>query len=159
MLSSAIPSVWRSDGLLFVAFAWVDVPSPFNLTEFAWRLLLDFYSDDPQVKQTATISMIEEGQVPIQECRDIIKGQRCLVVINGLRSTQDWDFIQAAFELQQYISSTIVVITNEENVAMHCVQNKKKQVLNIRCLQGDAALNLFEKVCLLPNLAWTKKSF
>jgi hypothetical protein len=155
MLSSAVPL--RRDH--FVAFAWVDVPSPFNLTEIAWCLLLDFFSDDPQGKQSATISMMEEGHIPIPECCDIIERKRCLIVINGLRSAQDWDLIQTTLKLYSHIASTIVVITTDEKVAMHCVQNKDREaVLNIRSLDGDVALNLLETVCVLPNLALTEQS-
>uniref|UniRef100_M8B759 Putative disease resistance RPP8-like protein 2 n=2 Tax=Aegilops tauschii TaxID=37682 RepID=M8B759_AEGTA len=55
----------------FTAYSWVDVPHPFNLTEFSRRLLLDFHSDDLQAKETAIVGIIE-GQDPIQGCRNII---------------------------------------------------------------------------------------
>jgi GTP-binding protein EngB required for normal cell division len=153
MLRSAGPAKTSSIGIgdTFTAFGWVDVPSPFNLTEFAWRLLLDLYSDDPQAKQTAAVSMMEEGQVPILECCKIFHDIRCLVVIDDLRSMQDWDLIKATFLSEPSNCSTIVVITNEEKVAMHCVENDKNQVANIRSLKTDVALNLLKKVCLLPK--------
>ena len=44
-------------------------------------------------------------------------------------------------------------MTNEEKVAMHCVQNDKNRVVNIRRLEADAALNLLEKVCLFTPQA------
>jgi len=51
MLHSVGPKTSSFDiSVPFTAFGWVDIPSPFNLTEFAWRLLVDFYSDDPQAK-------------------------------------------------------------------------------------------------------------
>lgn len=128
----------------FISFGWVDVPHPFNLTEFSWRLLLDLHSNDPQAKETAAVSMME-GQDPIQECSNkFLRGRKCLVVIDGLRSMQDWDLIRATF-LSETITSTIVVITNDAKVAMHCVENNKGRVLNIRRLKADAPLNLLMK--------------
>jgi hypothetical protein len=131
------------------AFAWVDVPSPFNLTDFAWRLLLDFYSDDPHAKESAAVSMVEEGrQVLILECRKILRTGKCLVVMDGVHSKQDWDLIKDTF-LAEPIKGTIVVITNEEEVAMHCAENDKSRAINVTRLNANAALSLFEKVCLL----------
>jgi hypothetical protein len=131
------------------AYVWVDVPSPFNLTDFAWRLLLDFYSDDPHAKESAAVSMVEEGrQEPILECHKILHTGRCLVVMDGLRSKQDWNLIKDTF-LAKDIKATIVVITNEEEVAMHCAENDKWRAINITRLNANAALSLFEKVCLL----------
>ncbi|KAG0516345.1 hypothetical protein BDA96_10G354000 [Sorghum bicolor] len=151
MLDSAGPKTSLFDSssdTLFEAFGWVDVaPScQFNLTEFAWHLLLDLCSDDPQAKEIAAVSMVEEGcQVPIRECCKILQEIRCLVVIDGLHSTQDWDLIKATF-LSKPIKSTIVVITIEEKVAMHCVENDKSRVTNIRRLEADVALSLLEKI-------------
>ncbi|RLN08372.1 hypothetical protein C2845_PM11G20380 [Panicum miliaceum] len=119
-------------------FGWVDVPDPFNLTEFSWRLLLDFHSDDPQAKETAAVSMME-GQDPILECCKFLREEECLVVIDGLRSTQDWDLIKATF-LSEPTEGTIVVITNEAKVAVHCVENNENKVLNVRRLEADDAV-------------------
>jgi hypothetical protein len=133
------------------AFAWVDIPSPFSLTEFAWRLLLAFYYDDPQARETAAVSMMEEGrQVPILDCCKILRTGLCWVVMDGLRSKQDWDLIKTTF-LAEDIQATIVVITNEEEVAIHCVENVKERAINITRLEANVALRLLEKVCLLPQ--------
>lgn len=157
MLHSAGPYLnWRpyqaSSWRPYQAFGWVDVPSPFNLSEFAWRLLLDLYSDDPQAKQTAAISsMTEEGQDPILECCKILREMTCFVVIDGLCSMQEWDLIKATLLSNEtggrQIDGRIVVITTEQKVAKHCVENDKDAVV-IRRLEADTALHLYEKVCI-----------
>lgn len=135
----------------FKSFGWVDVHHPFNLTDFIWHLLLDFHSDDPQAKETAAIGMME-GQDPIQACSKFLREEECLVVIDGLRSTQDWDLIKATL-LAEPIRGTIVVITNEAKVARHCVEHDEKKIVNIRRLEAYAALDVLEnKVCLLPSI-------
>ena len=121
----------------------MDVPCPFNLTDFSWRLLLDFHSDDPQAKETAAVSMME-GQDPILECCKFLQKEECFVVIDGLRSTQDWDLIKATL-LSEPAKGTIIVITNEAKVAAHCVENNENRVLNVRRLEADDAV--LEKVC------------
>lgn len=132
-------------------YSWVDVPSPFNLAEFARRLFLDFHSDDCQAKQTAAIGMVE-GQDPIQGCRKILAEGKCLVVIDDLRSEEDWDMIKAAF-LPHLRSgdSAMVVITSQPTVARRCVMNDESKMVNIKGLHANAAFLLFKKVCLLPE--------
>jgi len=127
------------------SFGWVDVPDPFDLTDFSWRLLLDFHSDDPQAKENAAVSMME-GEDPILECCKFLQKEECFVVIDGLRSTQDWDLIKATF-LSEPAKGTIIVITNEAKVAAHCVENNENRVLNVRRLEADDAV--LEKVCFL----------
>lgn len=128
----------------------MDVSHPFNLTEFSWCLLLDLCSDDPQAREAAAVGMME-GQDPIQECRKFLREQKCLVVIDGLCSTQEWDSIKVTF-LSEHIEGTIVVITNEAKVAMHCADNNKERVRNVISLKADASRFLLEKVCLLPSI-------
>lgn len=107
---------WRS---------WVDVPHPFNLMDFSWRLLLDFHSDDPQAKEAAAVGLME-GKDPIQECREFFHNkEEFLVIIDGLRSTQHWDMIKATY-LSEPIKCTVVVITNKAEVAVHCERDTNK---------------------------------
>ncbi|XP_047050340.1 uncharacterized protein LOC124655505 [Lolium rigidum] len=130
----------------FTMCSWVDVRHPLNLTDLSCHLLLDFHSDDPQAKEKAAIGIME-GQDPCQECRRIMCENRSLVVIDGLRTKEDWDLIKAAF-LPDSTNACIIVITNEETVAKHCVDNKEQQVVNVKCLEAHAALSLFKKITL-----------
>uniref|UniRef100_A0A8R7V929 NB-ARC domain-containing protein n=2 Tax=Triticum urartu TaxID=4572 RepID=A0A8R7V929_TRIUA len=93
-------------------YGWVDVHHPLILQDFCRRLLLDFYSDDLQAKETALVGMME-GQDPIQGCCKILSDKKCVVVIDGLQSTHDWDLIKPLF-MSQHSESHIILITNEE---------------------------------------------
>jgi hypothetical protein len=135
----------------FTMYSWVDVPHPFNLTDFSRCLLLDFHSDDIQAKEAAAVGIVQ-GQDPIQACRRILHEHKCLVVMDGLRSTDDWDLIKAAF-LPDSTESRIIVVTNEKKLAMHCV-HKEAQVVNVKGLNSHSALNLFNKVCFLLTMHW-----
>jgi hypothetical protein len=130
----------------FTMCSWVDVRHPFNLTDLSRHLLLDFHSDDFQANEKAAIGIME-GQDPVQECRRIMCQYRCLIVIDGLQSREDWDLVQAAFLLDS-TNACVIVITNEEKVAAHCVDNKENKVINVNGLEADAALSLFKKVCV-----------
>ena len=61
--------------------SWVDVPQPFNLMDFSWRLLLDFYSDDPKAKEAAAVGLME-GKDPIQECREFLCEEEFFVFVD-----------------------------------------------------------------------------
>uniref|UniRef100_A0A453A019 Disease resistance protein RPM1 n=4 Tax=Aegilops tauschii subsp. strangulata TaxID=200361 RepID=A0A453A019_AEGTS len=129
-------------------FSWVDVPHPFNLKDFCWRLLLDFRSDDLRAKKIAAVGIME-GEDPIQQCSKILREDECVVVIDGLRSTDDWDLIKAAV-LPDPITSHIIVIANAASVATHCV-DKEDRVIKINCLEAGMAIGPPIKGCIFSN--------
>lgn len=135
-------------------YCWVDVPQPFCLIELSRRLLLDFNSDDIQAKETMAISIIE-GKDPIQLCRDLLRRHiECsLIVLDGLQSMNDWDSLKAAFGWPELscCNGKLVVVTNEQSVARHCVGNNNRNVFNVKGLSDDDALHLFsQKVHIVP---------
>lgn len=134
--------------------SWVDVPETFDLTHLSRCLLIDFYSDDLEAKETVAAGMME-GQDPIQGCRKFLQEGNYFVVIDGLRSIHDWDLINEAL-LSRPIRGRIIVITDKESVAMHCVA-ASQDVINVKGLEPDAALELFTKVLSsLPSLLLLK---
>lgn len=113
---------WRS---------WVDVPNPFDLTDFSWRLLLDFYSDGPQVKETLAVDLMEGTIVdPIQVCRELLRNEECLVVIHGECYKEDWDSIKDTF-FSEHTQSIIVVNSFVESFNSYC----KPKVLRLASTQ------------------------
>ncbi|CAL4995261.1 unnamed protein product [Urochloa decumbens] len=118
----------------FEKFGWVDVSHPFNIRDFAWSLLLDLHSGSLQH------SSMLRFRDPIQECSDLLKEHACLIVIDGLQSTEEWDSIKAAlaFEHDQN-QSRIIVITIDESVATYCSDDW----WNVEVLEIDDALELF----------------
>ncbi|PUZ44337.1 hypothetical protein GQ55_8G079000 [Panicum hallii var. hallii] len=66
-----------------------------------------------------------------------------LVVIDNLESTEKWDSIRNAL-VSRPSKSVIIVITNDESIALHCA-DKKELVFNVRCLEVRAAIELFKK--------------
>lgn len=129
--------------------SWVDVPHPFRLMEFSRRLLLGFYSKDLHAQETAAIDIME-GQDTIQACCHILQQYKCVIIIDGLRSTHHWDSIKAAFLSEPTQSSSIIVITTEETVATHCTPDKCK-VHNIKGLDAKDALRLFKEIAGVPQ--------
>uniref|UniRef100_A0ACD5TCZ3 Uncharacterized protein n=1 Tax=Avena sativa TaxID=4498 RepID=A0ACD5TCZ3_AVESA len=109
----------------FKEYHWVDVSHPFNLRDFSRSLLSDHHSEKD----------------PIKECRELLSKPQCLVIIDDLRSKEEWDSIQDAL-LSTSSASTIIVITTEAKVATYCTNNEDR-VFNVKGLEVVAATELF----------------
>ncbi|WVZ50525.1 hypothetical protein U9M48_001771 [Paspalum notatum var. saurae] len=121
----------------FKKFGWVDVSHPFNIRDFSWRLLLDLYSGSLQHGSMLRI------RDPIQECCRLLKRYSCLIVIDGLQSTEEWDSIKTALSIKDNNQdrSRIIVIANEERVASHC----SRHWWSVEGLEIEDAVELFKK--------------
>ena len=138
----------RRDSDQFIKYGWVDVSHPFNLRDFSGSLLLGFHSVSLQTKDAYRATMRIKD--PIQECHMFMKKYPCLVVINNLQSTEEWDLIEASL-VSRPSKTVIIVLTTEASIATHCAHSKE-DVLNVKGLEADAAFSLFkEKVCLLAR--------
>ncbi|CAL4981567.1 unnamed protein product [Urochloa decumbens] len=122
---------------MFDKYGWVHVSHPFNLRDFSRSLLLDFHS-----LSTEPVEMKD----PIQECHRLLKEHRCLVVIDDLWSTEEWDLIQPAL-VSRHSKSVIIVITTEERMAVYCADNEEV-VFNVKGLESEASFGLFKKEVL-----------
>uniref|UniRef100_A0A8R7K5Y2 NB-ARC domain-containing protein n=2 Tax=Triticum urartu TaxID=4572 RepID=A0A8R7K5Y2_TRIUA len=132
------------DVVEFQRHSWVDVPVPFNLEVFSRCLLVSFRSEDLQAEEIAVVGMMG-GPGLTQECCKFLRENDCLVVINDLQSTHDWDLIKTAF-LSEPVKGCILIITNESSVATHCVE-EEDGVLNIEDLKAHTMLHPLIKDC------------
>ncbi|CAO2146643.1 unnamed protein product [Urochloa humidicola] len=116
---------------IFVRCAIVSAPHPFDIMDFCQSLVLCFKLEAQE----------EEGIVAL--CWKYLEEHRCLLVIDRLRSKEDWDLIDANL-ISRALKSFIIVITREESVARHCATSDDA-VCIVKGLQADAAIRLFEK--------------
>jgi hypothetical protein len=125
----------------FNKFSWVDILHPFNLRNFAWSLISEFESDSPQQNGISN---------PIQGCRKLLGEHRCLVVVDGLQTIEEWDLIRQSL-VPKSSKSVIVVITTDATMAMHCA-NREEAMYNVKSLEGHEACELFKtEVCFLTR--------
>ena len=133
--------MYDSSNRIFTMYSWVDVSHPFNLRNLAWSLLSQLQSDSPQQNGISN---------PIQEFHELLEKHRCLVVIDGLQSTDEWDLIRH-YLVSTHCRSIIVVITTEASIAIHCA-NREEAMYNVKSLEDDEARDLFKKeVCFLAR--------
>jgi ABC-type proline/glycine betaine transport system ATPase subunit len=129
----------------FEEYGWVSLShiQPFNLRDFSRSLLLDFQSESLQTKENAPSRSMVRTKDAIQKCCELLSTHRCLVIIDGLQSIQEWDSIQSSLVSRHTRSkSFIIVITTESSVATYCA-DKETLVFNVKPLQADAAFDLF----------------
>lgn len=101
------------EGHMFVKYGWVDVSYPFNMREFSQSLRQELNKSDS----------IQANIDPIEECCQLLKAHRCLLVIDGLQSTQEWHVIQAVL-ISQQSKSVIIVISNEAIITSNRAQQR-----------------------------------
>ncbi|CAL4895594.1 unnamed protein product [Urochloa decumbens] len=141
--SSIVRHVYCSEVLArrcsnFERFGWVSVSHPLNVRDLSRSLLLDLHSES---LQQCSLLRIKD---PVQECRDLLHEQRCLIVIDGLQSMEEWNLIKAVLALgvtESSLMSRIIVITNEESIATSCATT----TWNVKGLEFDEILNLVKK--------------
>ncbi|KAI5012241.1 hypothetical protein ZWY2020_024375 [Hordeum vulgare] len=139
-------------GILFQKYGWVDVSHPFNLWNFSRILLSNLGSEYLQAGETEDLCTMGSRN-PIVECREILKKHRCLVVIDGLQSTEEWDLIKANLVSGSHRQNVIIAVTIEQEMASHCRGVKGELVFNVKGLEADTAFELFKKVSKKSEVA------
>jgi hypothetical protein len=126
--------------------SWVDVPDPLDLKVFAQRLFLNYHSDDIRAEKITEVGKKGEAGL-IEWCREFLSEEKdhhyYVVVIYGLQSKDDWDLIQSKFFSSKTATrkGCILVITNEESVATHCVKDHTHLVaFNSKDLKADPSI-------------------
>ncbi|CAN6177580.1 unnamed protein product [Urochloa humidicola] len=126
-------------------YGWVDVSHPFNLMDLSRCLLLSLHSESVQAMETSYYGNIG-SENPIVQCQKMLKQNRCLVVIDGLQCTKEWDLIKAGLGSGYHDRTLFIIITNDEKVARHCCGDKGEFVFNVTGLDPDAAFHLFGQI-------------
>ncbi|KAJ1274745.1 hypothetical protein BS78_05G084800 [Paspalum vaginatum] len=119
----------------FDKYGWVNASHPFNLKDLSWRLLVDLHPESLDPEHYGT-------QDPIKKCHELLCTHRCLIVIDGLQFTREWDLIKDALVTTGNSGSLIIVITNEKSVASNCANTV---IFNVKSLEHGEAFDLFKK--------------
>lgn len=129
----------RSD---FIRRAWANVSDPFNGDGLSQDIAKGL-KDRRRLPKP-------KGLTPIQFLKRLLfELERYLVVIDDLKSVQQWDFINDNITSNMPGKSCVVVITANESIATYCAQGSNSAVYRVKGIEADTALRLFEeKVCM-----------
>ncbi|RCV39004.1 hypothetical protein SETIT_8G187600v2 [Setaria italica] len=113
----------------FGSSAVVSASRPFDIMNFCQDLVDDLKPP--------------EGEDIFHRIWKHLEEKQCLIIIDDLRSKEDWDLIEGKLILRAS-KSCIIVITREESVARHCATSDHA-VCRVKGLEAEAARSLFEK--------------
>uniref|UniRef100_A0ACD6A012 Uncharacterized protein n=1 Tax=Avena sativa TaxID=4498 RepID=A0ACD6A012_AVESA len=120
--SNLVKSLYHDEvlhGKNFDNYYWVDLSHPLNLRDFYSSLPPDFHPQD-----------------------------QCLIVLDDVRSKEDWDLIHPSL-VYKNSRSIIIVITTEASIARYCANNEDL-VYNVKALEATASFNLIKMKVLSP---------
>ena len=142
--TTLVKDVYQSQGLInmFDKHAYVTVTRPFNPMELLRSLIM-------QLKKgiyfgVASRQLAIMGSHELREELDmLVGGKSCLIVLDDLSSTAEWDLIKQSFPKMEN-TSCIIVTTREEKIAKHC-SVKRENIYKLEILEDKDALDLFTR--------------
>ncbi|CAL4982028.1 unnamed protein product [Urochloa decumbens] len=146
--TTLVRSVYRSQELGGWKRAWATALRPFNrdtlLRNLALQLQKDFQEDSIAAggvthQKKRNIGAMEYDELAC-ELSGLLETQHCLIVLDDLSSTNEWDSIKHML----LKSRRIIATTRERIVDKHCSVDDQN-VYNIQGLTDAAALGLFKK--------------
>ncbi|CAL4992239.1 unnamed protein product [Urochloa decumbens] len=131
---------------------FVSIMRPFNPAEHLRRLIgglhegsatkEDLLGNSISNKRKSFASMGVEELT--KEVAKLLETKSCLIVLDDLSSTAEWDLIIPKFP--QIKTSRIIVTTRYEIIAKHCIGSGKHGTIhNLKVLEPEDALHLFNK--------------
>lgn len=137
----------HSEKYPFDQYFWVDVSYPFSFIKLC-RRMHSFMLQQGQVEFGFMPKESEPDEDIIKGCTAFLQNFRCLLVIDGLRSMEEWVWIKSLTRLPS--TSRILVVTAENEIAKYCVQ-RDDAIYEVRALSLKEAFTLFEKVPVMQS--------
>lgn len=150
--TTLVKDIYQSQELngMFKKRAYVTAMRPFSREELLRSLVMQLGADTSEkdvlgtlgsTKKTSALNMGLEDL--LKELSKLLEKNRCLIVLDDLSSTAEWDLIITGFPEMEN-TSRIIVTTREENIAKHC-SKKQENIYKLEGLQYKDALGLFTK--------------
>jgi recombinational DNA repair ATPase RecF len=129
---------------------------PFSLVELLRSLFIQL---EPSEKKDAVGLMGKKKKALIlmplaeliKELARILERNKCLLVLDDISSTVEWDMIIPIFH-EMKKSSRVIVTTREEYIAKHCSE-QKENIYKLEGLEYKDACDLFAKKVLSKKLS------
>uniref|UniRef100_A0ACD5TEQ3 Uncharacterized protein n=1 Tax=Avena sativa TaxID=4498 RepID=A0ACD5TEQ3_AVESA len=141
--TTLVRSVYRSQELAAWKHAWVTALRPFNpevlLRDLALQLHKSIQEDTAGATSTRAIVLMKIQELKVELAR-LLKTQKCLVVLDDISSTSEWDLVKRCLDN----AGRIIITTREKHIAEHC-SREYKNMYSFEGLKGAAALELFTK--------------
>ncbi|KAM3317616.1 hypothetical protein ACQJBY_035370 [Aegilops geniculata] len=150
--TSLVRSIYRSQELGGWKRAWVTALRPFKPEVLLRDLALQLQNtiqEDPAGATTGahkkSISVMNLQELEGELTR-VLKMRRCLVVLDDILSTSEWELVKSCLDN----AGRIIVTTRENSIAKHCSVEEKNRY-HLGGLKEDAALDLLKKKVFKDN--------
>ncbi|XBJ13701.1 hypothetical protein VPH35_005830 [Triticum aestivum] len=137
-------------GSTFEKRACVTVMRPFNLEVLLRSLIMQLDRESSDKKDVVSLMGKRRNTLLlmplialIKEMESLLEGKRCLIVLDDVSSTAEWNMIVPNFHGMEH-TSRIVVTTREENIAKLCSQ-RQENIYMLKDLEHKDARDLFTK--------------
>jgi predicted AAA+ superfamily ATPase len=134
---------------MFARRAFVTVLRPFKLEELLRTLATQVCANAHEKKSLMNFAGDQEKDIASMTVEELIKSldrlsaeNKCLIVLDDLSSTMEWDIIMQRFLEMKKARWTIVITTRQENIAKHCCKNPE-YIRLLNGLQDKDAYDLF----------------
>ncbi|XP_037450399.1 disease resistance protein Pik-2-like isoform X2 [Triticum dicoccoides] len=151
--TTLVRSIYRSQQLGDWKRAWATALRPFNPEVLLRDLVFQLQNTIQEDPAGSTSTGAEKKSISVMKLPDlkdelarVLKWKRCLVVLDDISSTSEWNLVKSCLDN----AGRIIVTTRQKNVAKHCSREDK----NMYCLEGlkdAAALDLFIKKVFKDN--------
>ncbi|XP_037471068.1 disease resistance protein PIK6-NP-like, partial [Triticum dicoccoides] len=135
---------------MFEKRACITVMHPFNLEGLLRSLIMQLDRESSEKKDVAGLMGSTKNillLMPLaelsKELARLLEGKRCLIVLDDLSSTAEWNMIIPIFHGMEK-TSRIIVTTREKNIADLCSENKEN-IYMLKNLEYKDAHDLFTK--------------
>ncbi|KAF7082227.1 hypothetical protein CFC21_086103 [Triticum aestivum] len=152
--TTLVRSIYQSQQLGGWKRAWATAMRPFNPEVLLRDLALQLQhtiQEDPTGSATIGIQKKSILGMKLQELKEelvrVLKMERCLVVLDDISSTSEWELVKSYLDN----AGRIIVTTREKNIARQC-SGEYKNMCYLEGLTDDAALDLFIKKVFKDNI-------
>ena len=143
---------------------FVTIMRPFDPSEHLRRLIVGLHEGSStkeellgnSVSNTKKQLALKSVEELTKEVAKLLETKSCLIVLDDLLDTSEWDLIKPRLFPWLVKTSRIIVTTRNENIANHCSE-EVGNVHNLQVLEPEDALRLFcnkviSNCCILLGL-------
>ncbi|CAM0943373.1 unnamed protein product [Alopecurus aequalis] len=140
--TALVKDVCQRDGVInmFEKCAFVTVVQHLKREDLLRRLALELDEEKDPRNQMEAMGFEELTQALAR----LSRGKNCLIVLDDLSSTLEWDSIVHSLFGMEASSLVIVITTRREDIAKHCC-NKQECIYPLHALQDKNAYDLFTR--------------
>lgn len=135
--TTVLRRVYRSQQLAAWKRAWVTALRPFNPELLIRSIALQLCEESLTIASGKEYIRTLGLEVLVTKLMNLLETQKCLIVIDDLSTTKEWDSIHSNIAK----ACRLIITTREKDVVKHCSGDV---IYELDRLEEDAALSLFK---------------